>query len=96
MRPMSEVVTEYYLRFIVKDQPGVLAKIAGILGEHDISIHFVLQTEPSRNEVCPVVFMTHEAREGDMLHALEHIEELYEVMAPPKLIRIEPMDSKKA
>jgi len=95
MRPMSDVVTEYYLRFLVKDRPGVLAKIAGVLGEHNISIHFVLQTEPSRNEVCPVVIMTHEAPEGDMLHALEHIEEMNEVLASPKLIRIEPMDSKK-
>ncbi len=94
MRPMSEVIAEYYMRFLVKDQPGVLAKIAGILGEHQISILSVLQTEPSRESICPIVIMTHKAREGDVLHALEHIQELDVVMAPPKVIRIEQMNSR--
>ncbi|RJP33851.1 MAG: homoserine dehydrogenase [Candidatus Omnitrophota bacterium] len=94
MRPMSQVVAEYYLRFLVQDKPGVLAKIAGILGEHDISILSVLQTETSRESVCPIVIMTHEAREGDVMHALEHINELDVVMATPKLIRIEQMNSR--
>jgi homoserine dehydrogenase len=91
LRPMSEIIAEYYLRFIVKDQPGVLAKISGILGEHNISILSVLQTEASRKNVCPIVIMTHEAKEGNLLHALEHIEELDVVMAAPKVIRIESM-----
>ncbi len=95
MRPMSEVVAEYYLRFIVQDKPGVLSKIAGILGEHHISILSVLQTEASRENICPIVIMTHEAREGNVLHALEHISDLNVVMAAPKLIRIEQMDSRK-
>lgn len=93
-RPMDDVVAEYYLRFEVTDRPGVLAKIAGILGDHEISILSVLQLEAGKQEnVCPVVIMTHEAKEGDIYHALEHIRELDVVKAPPKLIRIESMFS---
>ncbi len=95
MRPMSEIIAEYYLRFMVQDKPGVLAKIAGFLGDHNISILSVLQLE-SDGDRCPVVFMTHEAREGDVLHALQHIENLDVVLAPTKLIRIETMDSRKS
>lgn len=95
LRPMSEVIAEYYLRFVVQDQPRVLSKIAGILGDHNISILSVLQTEASRDNVCPIVIMTHKAREGDMLHALNQIEELDVVMAAPKLIRLEHMNPQR-
>ncbi|MGC9326412.1 MAG: homoserine dehydrogenase, partial [Candidatus Hinthialibacter sp.] len=94
LRPMSDIIAEYYLRFLVEDRPGVLAKIAGVLGDHNISILSVLQLETEGSQ-CPVVFMTHEAREGDVLHALEHIEDLDVVLAPAKRIRIEKMNSRK-
>ncbi|MEW6238265.1 MAG: homoserine dehydrogenase [Candidatus Omnitrophota bacterium] len=96
MRPMGDIIAEYYLRFLVKDQPGVLAKIAGILGDREISILSVLQTELSRDNVCPIVIMTHKAREGDLWRALEQIRELDVVMAQPKVIRIEQMDGRKS
>ncbi|MFM7705538.1 MAG: homoserine dehydrogenase, partial [Rubrivivax sp.] len=41
--PISEIVTSYYLRLVVADKAGVLARITGILAEHDISIDAVLQ-----------------------------------------------------
>lgn len=95
MRPISEIIAEYYLRFMVQDKPGVLARIAGVLGDHNISILSVLQLE-ANGDGCPVVFMTHKAREGDVFHALQHIENMEFVLAPTKLIRIEKMDSRKA
>ncbi|MGI6457239.1 MAG: homoserine dehydrogenase [bacterium] len=93
MRAMSEVITEYYINVIVQDRPSVLSRITGILGERGISILSVLQTEASRDNVCPITIMTHEAREGDIIQALQQIEELDVVMNTPKLIRIEPMSS---
>lgn len=91
LRPMSEVETACYLRLIVKDQPGVLAQIAGIMGENNISILSMLQTEMSKNGTCPLVFMTHEAKEGHVMQALQQIKALPVVVAEPKVIRIEPM-----
>jgi homoserine dehydrogenase len=92
MRPMSEVIAEYYLRLLVQDRPGVLSRITGILGSRDISILSVLQTEASQENICPIAIMTHEAREGDIIHALEQMMELDVVMSTPRLIRIEHMD----
>ncbi len=93
IKPMSEVLSEYYLRFEVKDQPGVLAGISGILGEHNISILFMLQTEKAGNgQACPIAIMTHEAQEGNLMHALEQIKELDYILAPVKVIRIEQLD----
>lgn len=94
--PMSDVISEYYLRFEVKDQPGVLGKIATILGEHNISILFMLQTEKAGNgNACPIAIMTHEAQEGNLNHALEKIKSLDVILAPVKVIRIEQLDSNR-
>ena len=46
--PIDEVVTAFYLRLLVADEAGVLARITGILAEHDISIDAVLQRESGR------------------------------------------------
>ncbi len=40
---MDEIVTHYYFRFAALDRPGVLSKISGVLGNHDISIQSVQQ-----------------------------------------------------
>ena len=66
-----------YLRFLVEDRPGVLAEISGILGQHGISIASVLQEE-TESEGLPVtlIIMTHVAREGDTLAAIEKIDAL--------------------
>jgi homoserine dehydrogenase len=66
-----------YLRFMIDDHPGVLAQIAGVLGQRGISIASVIQHEPeeeSDGSVVPLVIMTHSAREGDMRRAIEQID----------------------
>jgi homoserine dehydrogenase len=87
--PMEEISTHYYFRFTAKDQPGVLSKIAGILGEHEISIQSVHQKGRKSTGAVPVVMMTHEAREADVRRAMEAIEALDVVEDQPMLIRIE-------
>jgi homoserine dehydrogenase len=87
--PMEDISTHYYFRFMAKDQPGVLSKIAGILGDHRISIQSVHQKGRKSNGAVPVVMLTHEAREADVRHAMSAIEELDVVDDKPMLIRIE-------
>jgi homoserine dehydrogenase len=89
IRPMDDIETLYYFRFLALDQPGVLSKIAGVLGEYAISIRSVQQQGRKTNGAVPVVMLTHRAREADVRRALETIETL-EVMAQrPVVIRIE-------
>jgi len=89
IKPMNEVVCRYYFRFSVVDRPGVLSKIAGILGEHQISIATVIQKGREEGSSVPIVMLTHEAREEEVQKALKKIDQLEVVTAPTKLVRIE-------
>ncbi len=96
VKPMDEIFTHYYFRFAALDKPGVLAKIAGILGEHDISIKYVHQTEHRINGVVPVYMLTHRAGEAKVKKALDRIAELDAIQERPVLIRIESPEEEKA
>jgi homoserine dehydrogenase len=90
LRPIEDIRSEYYLRVMALDRPGVLAQVAGILGGQDISLLSVLQKGRAHGEAVPVVMMTHEARERDMRAALSAIDRLPVVAARTTLIRVEP------
>lgn len=87
--PVADIVTHYYFRFAVEDRPGVLAKIAGILGENSISIKSVQQKGRKANGHVPIVIITHRAREADVQTALGQIDSLDVVGPAPVTIRIE-------
>ncbi len=88
--PMDEIESRYYLRFTAPDRPGVLSRIAGILGDHDISISSVIQKGREHPRSVPVVIMTHAAREKNLRAALARIDGSKVVQAPTQMIRIEP------
>ena len=87
--PMADIITNYYFRFAALDQPGVLSKIAGILGNHEISIKSVHQKGRKNNGAVPLVMLTHQAREADVRQALDEIRALDMVGDDPVVIRIE-------
>ncbi len=87
--PIDDIHTNYYLRINALDKPGVLAKVAGILGERDISIVSVMQKGSEDTDFVPVVLLTHEARESDMRSAVQAISKLSEVSGMPVVIRVE-------
>ena len=89
IKAMSEIISHYYLRFTTVDQPGVLAKIAGCLGRHDISIQSMIQPEWPEVDSIPIVLMTHAAKEIDVSSALTEIEALDIISQPTCLIRVE-------
>lgn len=87
--PVEEVETHYYFRFSVKDCPNVLATIAGILGQNNISIRSVQQQGKNDDGSVPVVMLSHKAQEANVLKALSAINALDVVQQPSVLIRIE-------
>ena len=89
IRDPGELSSRYYLRFGVVDKPGVLAQLAGMLGEHEISISEVVQ-EGQRQEGKPVtvVVTTHRALEKNVQGALGIINRLPTVREPTRLLRI--------
>ena len=87
--PMDEIVTHYYFRFEALDRPGVLSKISGILGSHDISIQSVQQKGRKTDGSVPVVMVSHLAKEADVQKAIAEINDLDMVGKKTVLIRIE-------
>jgi homoserine dehydrogenase len=91
--PISEVVTAFYLRLVVADKAGVLARITGILAEHDISIDAVLQRESADGEnQTDLIILTHDTVEGRMSAALAQMQALPTVLAPIVKIRKEELN----
>lgn len=86
---MDEIECRCYLRFSAIDKPGVLAKIAGILGEHRISIASVIQKERQEGGPVPVVIMTHKAKEKDFREAIEKIDKMDVIKKKTLRIRVE-------
>jgi homoserine dehydrogenase len=89
LTPMDAIRCCYYLRVMAHDRPGVLSRVAGILGDNDISIANVIQKGRGTREAIPVVMLTHEARERDMRAALTAIDRLPDVAAATTMIRVE-------
>ncbi len=90
---MEDVVTAYYLRLKAADRPGVLAQVAGILGEAGISIEAMQQREPGAGEThVPLIMLTHSVLERQMNAAIEKIEALECINGEVTRIRMEPLD----
>lgn len=89
IKKMEDVLSSYYLRLSVLDKPGVLSRISGILGTHNISIKSVIQKGRKKERAVPLVMMTHEAREKDMVFALREINRLSIVSGKAMNIRVE-------
>jgi homoserine dehydrogenase len=92
VQAMDDVRTSFYLRLRALDRPGVLADITRILGQSGISIEAILQREPDpQRGDATVILLTHTAREGDLLRALQEIEQLPHLLSPVTRIRMEPL-----
>lgn len=88
MRHITEVCTECYLRMLVADRPGVIAAIAGVLGENQVSIDSVVQ-KGTQGDAAEIVWVTHPAPEANLRRALSGIERLPVVREVCNVIRVE-------
>jgi homoserine dehydrogenase len=99
--PIEAITSAYYLRIPSLDKPGVFARVATILSEHDISIEAAIQREQARVEPgtsgmtgvgdswVPIVILTHAIRESVMNDALETVQALPDVVGDIMRIRVE-------
>ncbi len=87
---MADYRCRYYLRLTAHDRAGVLARIAGVLGETQISIRSVLQMDSDeKRREADLVIMTHPALEANMQEAVRRIRGLDVVATFDNLIRVE-------
>ena len=94
IRPMSEVETCYYIRTRVKDQPGVIGKMATIFGKNNVSLTSVFQPMLEDDEVdesglAEIVWITHKVREEKVQAALAALRRLEVVSEVSNMIRVE-------
>jgi homoserine dehydrogenase len=83
---VSDVSSSFYLHLEVADQPGVLASIASVLGDNEISVKSVVQR--GIGDDARLVMVVHECLESRFARAIEEIAELDELRSPPRFIRV--------
>ncbi|MEI8400177.1 MAG: homoserine dehydrogenase [Alcaligenaceae bacterium] len=88
---INDVVTSYYLRLTVADQPGVLADLARVLADAKISIGSMIQQPAEQGEDAELIFLTHEAIERNVNAAIIKIEALPFVRSRVTRLRMESL-----
>ena len=88
--PVADLETRYFLEVEVDDRPGVLAQVAAVLGEHNVSIQSMEQ-EGLESEARPI-FITHKALESDFQAAIDALDELQIVRSIGTVLRVIGID----
>lgn len=88
-KPIDAIESEYYLRLTVDDRPGVIAQIAGILGDLNIGISSILQPEAAEGESVALALMIHKATNAQIAAAIAQFKTLSCVRKAPRMIRVE-------
>jgi homoserine dehydrogenase len=83
---VADVSSSFYLHLEVADRPGVLAKIARVLGENEISVKSVVQR--GIGDDARLVMVVHECLESRFAAAIEQIARLEELRSAPRSIRV--------
>jgi homoserine dehydrogenase len=83
---VADVSSSFYLHLEVADEPGVLARIAQVLGDHGISVKSVVQR--GIGDDARLVMVVHECLESSFAAAVAEIAELAEMRSAPRSIRV--------
>ena len=86
IKSMDSVESSWFMRLSVKDEPGVLATIAGLLGDQNVSIESVIQE--GRGDNAELVLVSHEAAEKNLRTAINEIANLDSVSSVTSTIRV--------
>ncbi len=79
----------YYMRLMVVDRPGVLAEVASVLRDEQVSVEQMIQPGRAPGETVPMVMTLHDAGEANVKRAVARLAGLDAVVEPARLIRIE-------
>jgi homoserine dehydrogenase len=88
LAPPERIHGRYYLRITVKDRPGVLARVATVMAEHDVSIASLIQNRADRPDAASLVLTTHDSNERAIHATIARLRKLPVVLEAPLLLRI--------
>lgn len=90
IKKIEEIESEYYLRFAVKDQPGVIRDISGVLAKYKLNVRDILQMDLYEFEkAVPLAIILHRAKEADLRKAVAELDKLSCVKGRTVVIRVE-------
>ncbi len=85
----NQYLNSFYLRFDVKDKPGVLSSITKVFTKNKISIKNLIQKPDKKNKTASIVILTHEAREKNFNSLIFNLNNNKSVKKKSTFIRIE-------
>jgi homoserine dehydrogenase len=88
LAPPESIRSRYYLRLTVKDEPGVLARVASVMARQKVSIASVIQSPAEQPGAASLVLTTHTSNERAMSRTLQQLRALGAVLDDPLLLRI--------
>jgi len=88
VKSMGDTCTRYYIRLNVADRPGVLADIARVFGDNEVSLASVIQKHTT-GQMAEIVVVTHRVKERNLQEALKTIGNLPTVGKVANVIRVE-------
>jgi homoserine dehydrogenase len=83
---VEDVSSSFYLHLEVADRPGVLALVAAVLGDHEISVKSFVQRGSGSD--ARLVMVIHECLESRFAAAVEELGRLEDLRSPPRSIRV--------
>jgi len=90
VKPMSDLLSRFYIRVEVMDRPGVLAGIGGAFGDNGVSIASVIQKETDEEaQTAELVILTHAAREAAVQASISRLDNLEVVRQVGNFLRVE-------
>ena len=84
-------VGAYYVRLMVKDKPGVFAKITNILKKKKISLKSVIQHDSRGENIkeIPIIFTTYDVKEKTFMDAVNAMKKISDIIKDPVVLRVE-------
>lgn len=89
---IGETFSKYYIRLKVADKPGVLASVALIFGNKEVSLKSVIQ-KGATGKTAELVLITHKVQEQNVQDALMDLKQLSSVLEVANVIRVEGEDN---
>jgi homoserine dehydrogenase len=89
--PEGSHVGPFYLRMMVVDRPGVIAEVAAIMRDENVSLESMIQRARSPGDRVPVVFTTHETSQAQVTRVVQKLGKVSAVVEPPHVMSIEQL-----
>lgn len=89
---IDETISKFYIVMDVADRPGVLANIARVFGDHDVSINSMIQKQTDIDNRAKLIFITHLVVNKNLYSSIEKLKKLDVVENIQNIIRVEDLD----